>query len=205
MNENKLLGVIFFEIKLLLQPDVVFDSESNGRNLSSLVPPGDEKKIFSILKTPTSTHDVILKKLKIIFFSPPGGAREQKLQPIDSESKTTSGCSNSFISKKITPNSLFSFYQYKLYRSRLFRQNFICFILFIKLHVIRVCGLRNNMTSVYMSHNMWQPSLIRAFSTNGIDSVVWKSALSGLWPAYVGSVGMLQIEPNLLPREFKNL
>ena len=38
--------MIFFEIKLLLQPDVVFDSESNGRNLSSLAPPGGEKKII---------------------------------------------------------------------------------------------------------------------------------------------------------------
>ena len=31
-NENKVTGVIFFDIKLLLQPDVVFDSESNGCN-----------------------------------------------------------------------------------------------------------------------------------------------------------------------------
>ena len=63
-------------------------------------------------KTPTPTRDVILKKkLKIIFFLPPGGARELKLQPFDSESKTPSDCSNSLISKKITPNSLFSFYQ----------------------------------------------------------------------------------------------
>ena len=38
--------MIFFEIKLLLQPDVVFDSESNGCNLSSLAPPGGEKKII---------------------------------------------------------------------------------------------------------------------------------------------------------------
>ena len=38
--------MIFFEIKLLLQPDVVFDSESNGRNFSSLAPPGGEKKII---------------------------------------------------------------------------------------------------------------------------------------------------------------
>ena len=30
----------FFDIKLLLQPDEVFDSESNGRNLRSLAPPG---------------------------------------------------------------------------------------------------------------------------------------------------------------------
>ena len=35
--------MIFFEIKVLL-PDEVFDSESNGRNLSSLAPPGGEKK-----------------------------------------------------------------------------------------------------------------------------------------------------------------
>ena len=53
------------------------------------------------------------KKLKIIFFSPPGGARELKLRPFDSESKTTSGCSNSLISEKITPNSLFSIYHSK--------------------------------------------------------------------------------------------
>ena len=45
-NENKLFGVIFFENKLLLQPDVVFDSESNGRNFSSSAPPGGEKKLF---------------------------------------------------------------------------------------------------------------------------------------------------------------
>ena len=45
-NENKLFGVIFFEIKLFLQSDVVFDSESNGRNFSSLAPPGGEKKNY---------------------------------------------------------------------------------------------------------------------------------------------------------------
>ena len=43
------------------------------------------------------------KKLKIIFFSPPGGARELKLRPFDSESKTTSDCSNSLSSKKNHP------------------------------------------------------------------------------------------------------
>ena len=37
--------MIFFENKLLLKPDVVFDSESNDRNFSSLAPPGGEKKI----------------------------------------------------------------------------------------------------------------------------------------------------------------
>ena len=37
--------MIFFENKLLLQSDVVFDSESNGRNFSSLAPLGGEKKI----------------------------------------------------------------------------------------------------------------------------------------------------------------
>ena len=39
-NENKLLGVIFFKNKLLLQPNVVFDSESNGFNFSSIEPSG---------------------------------------------------------------------------------------------------------------------------------------------------------------------
>ena len=38
-----MLRVIFFENKLLLQSDVVFDSESNGRKFSSLAPPGAEK------------------------------------------------------------------------------------------------------------------------------------------------------------------
>ena len=38
--------MIFFDIKLSLQSDVVFDSESNGRNFSSLAPPGGEKKII---------------------------------------------------------------------------------------------------------------------------------------------------------------
>ena len=40
-------------------------------------------------------------------------ARELKLRPFDSESKTTSDCGNRLFSKKITPNSYFSFYQYK--------------------------------------------------------------------------------------------
>ena len=39
--------MIFFDIKLLLQTDVVFDSESNGGNFSSLAPPGGKKIIFS--------------------------------------------------------------------------------------------------------------------------------------------------------------
>ena len=41
-------GDFFFENKLLQQPDAVFDSESNGRNFSSLAPPGGEKKIIFI-------------------------------------------------------------------------------------------------------------------------------------------------------------
>ena len=41
--------MIFFENKLLIQSDVVFDSESNVRNFSSLAPPSGEKKnIFKI-------------------------------------------------------------------------------------------------------------------------------------------------------------
>ena len=36
--------MISFESKLLLQPDVVFNSESNGRNFSSLAAPDCEKK-----------------------------------------------------------------------------------------------------------------------------------------------------------------
>ena len=41
-----MLGMIFFENKLLGKPDVVFDSESNGRNFSSLASPGGQKKII---------------------------------------------------------------------------------------------------------------------------------------------------------------
>ena len=69
----------FFENKLLLQPDVVFDSESNDRDFSTLAPPGCEKKIFAFFKSKivvfflefglsekksekTPTSDVILKK-----------------------------------------------------------------------------------------------------------------------------------------------
>ena len=36
----------FFVNNLLLQSDVVFDSESNDRNFSSLAPSGGEKKII---------------------------------------------------------------------------------------------------------------------------------------------------------------
>ena len=50
-NENKLLGVIFFDIKLLLQTDEVFASESNGRNFSSLALPGGEKENIFIFFT----------------------------------------------------------------------------------------------------------------------------------------------------------
>ena len=45
-DEHKLLGVIFFDIKLSLQPDVVFDSESNDCYFSFQAPPGGEKKKF---------------------------------------------------------------------------------------------------------------------------------------------------------------
>ena len=37
----------FFENKLLLQHDVVFHSDSNGRDLSPLAPAGGDKKLFS--------------------------------------------------------------------------------------------------------------------------------------------------------------
>ena len=40
--------MILFEIKLLLETDVVFDSESKGRNFNSLAPSGGEKKLFTI-------------------------------------------------------------------------------------------------------------------------------------------------------------
>ena len=62
--------MIFFEKNLLLQSDVVFDSESNGRNFSSLAPPGGEKKIifnFFFQNDVMSRHGRFLGFLKIIF------------------------------------------------------------------------------------------------------------------------------------------
>ena len=48
---------IFFDIKLLLQPDVVFDSVSNGRNFSPLAPSAGEKKnIFIFLQNDVSSR-----------------------------------------------------------------------------------------------------------------------------------------------------
>ena len=104
--------MIFFENKLLQQPDAVFDSESNGGNLSSLALPDGEKKYnfhFFLQNDVTSRrgrfYQIFLadfvKKLENNFFSPRGGARELKLQPFDSESKTSSGCSDSLFSKTI--------------------------------------------------------------------------------------------------------
>ena len=65
-----MLVVIFFENKLLLQPDEFFDSESNGRNFSSIAPPGGEKKLFSFFIQNDVTERrvrVVEKKTKIIF------------------------------------------------------------------------------------------------------------------------------------------
>ena len=45
-----LLRVIFLENKLLVQPDVVSDSESHRRNFGSLAPPGGKKKIIFIFQ-----------------------------------------------------------------------------------------------------------------------------------------------------------
>ena len=70
--EGKLLRLIFFEDKMLLQPEVVFYS---GRNSCSLAPLGGEKKILDFHlsekteKRPRLTSDVILKKNIKIFFS----------------------------------------------------------------------------------------------------------------------------------------
>ena len=67
------LRMIFFENKLLPQPDVVFDSESNSRYFSSPAPPGDEKKLFSLFFL---QNDVTSRQKWKYFFSSPGGARE---------------------------------------------------------------------------------------------------------------------------------
>ena len=62
----------FFEKKLLLQPDVVFNSESNGRNYSCLALPGGEKKLFSIFKNLKkgprlkSSDVILLRKIESI-------------------------------------------------------------------------------------------------------------------------------------------
>ena len=47
--------MIFFENNLLIQSDVVFDSESNDRNFSSLASPdGEKKNIFNFFYEMTS-------------------------------------------------------------------------------------------------------------------------------------------------------
>ena len=102
-----LKGVVF-EKNLLLQSDVVFDSESNGSNIDSLAPSGDEKKIISIFSHKMRSWPPYQSSFWIsetpcgqkYFSSLPGGARETKLLPFDSESKTTSDCCNRFFSKK---------------------------------------------------------------------------------------------------------
>ena len=53
-----------------------------------------------------------VKKMKIIFISPSGCARELKLRSFDSKSKTTSDCSNRFFPKKITLENQLSFCQW---------------------------------------------------------------------------------------------
>ena len=56
------VGCDFFENKLLQQPDVVFNSELNGSNFSSLALPGGEKKIiFNFFQT-----DVTSRRLRTI-------------------------------------------------------------------------------------------------------------------------------------------
>ena len=47
-------GDFFFDIKLLLQPDLVFESESNGCNFSSLAPPRGGKNFFHFFFKMTS-------------------------------------------------------------------------------------------------------------------------------------------------------
>ena len=60
------------------------------------------------------THKYYSRRHFDFFFLPPGSARGVTLRPFDSESKTTSGCSYNLFSKKITSNTLFSFYQSKI-------------------------------------------------------------------------------------------
>ena len=80
-----------------------------------------EKKIFHTFFLKISDKNAIAyswrhlwQKNENNFFPRPGCAKELKLRPFDSKSKTRSGCSNSSFSKKITPNSLFSFYQFSI-------------------------------------------------------------------------------------------
>ena len=107
--------MIFFENNLLLQSYVVFDSESNGRNFSSLVPSGGEKKNifnFFFLNDVTSRCRRFLQILKKNENNArecqrmPDGARELNLRPFDSELKTESHCSKRLFSKKIHPSHL---------------------------------------------------------------------------------------------------
>ena len=75
--------MIFFENKLLLQSDVVFDSESNGRSLSSLAPTGGEKKIIfnfvfqnQLLLQPDEVFDSESNGRNFSSLAPPGGEKK---------------------------------------------------------------------------------------------------------------------------------
>ena len=61
--------MLFFEKNLLRQSDVVFDFTSNGRNFSSLEPPGGDKKIFlSFFCAKVLLNDVTSRRARILSF-----------------------------------------------------------------------------------------------------------------------------------------
>ena len=77
--------MISSENKVLLQSDVVFDSESNGHSFNSLAPSGGEKKIifnFFLQNDVASWRRRFFRffelEIENIFFSPPDGTRELK-------------------------------------------------------------------------------------------------------------------------------
>ena len=112
--KTKWEGRFFFEKNLRVQFDVVFDSESYGVIFDSLAPFGGELRRFVILKfvrqlqptqiffleflsrtgrlkNSTCTGYSCRTNLRFInrHNSPPNGARESKITPYDSESKTS--------------------------------------------------------------------------------------------------------------------
>ena len=105
---------IFYEKNLRIQFDLVFDSESNGGIFDSLTRFGDELWRLKQENHPKNFCVGCSCRTNFRFSNrdniPPNGAKESKIPPFDSESKTTSNCILKFFSKKIDRPTLFSFY-----------------------------------------------------------------------------------------------
>ena len=89
------------------------------------------------------------KKFIIIFLSPPVCARELKLRQFDSESKSTSGCSNSVISKKKSPLKVCFHSHYWIYENHTPESCFVGQFVIINLKSFRYEIMRINVEDYF--------------------------------------------------------